>query len=419
MKMKDYYAILQVHPKASAEIIKKAYITLAKQYHPDVTKLDKNIAEQKMQELNEAYRILSDVNLRKNYDRNYFASNSQSKNNTQDMTEVHANDAYEKSINNLFFYCKKYNDLLDAKVRKTPEAAGRNKIITHALAKEFSNDIAVEFKLLNENGMISKDLLFALSVTMYNFAICFTWGLDYASAKLYMNMARPGIINTNLYKDFEKNYNIILKGLVEQNDIPQTTTINNKKINNRTIVKTVLSIIAALFILGSIFGEDDKPKANVSAPKQPEQQTTQWPTPPKQQKINDTPIPKKNVLTGYIPNTPVLNNQGLCELTIDNTQNDTPVYVRLWSITPAKPVRTFTIAAYDKIILNNITPGNYEIRYKHLYENMEAKTAYKSQTFDLTQTYTASGTNYSVASITLYKVRNGNFRTYDLNANEI
>ena len=50
--MKDYYAILEVHPKASQEIIKKAYLTLAKKYHPDVSDQIGSCTE-KMQEINE------------------------------------------------------------------------------------------------------------------------------------------------------------------------------------------------------------------------------------------------------------------------------------------------------------------------------------------------------------------------------
>ena len=34
--MKNYYDILQVNPKASPEIIEKAYHFLAKKYHPDI-----------------------------------------------------------------------------------------------------------------------------------------------------------------------------------------------------------------------------------------------------------------------------------------------------------------------------------------------------------------------------------------------
>ena len=41
--MKKYYEILEVNPKASIEIIEKAYKVLAKKYHPDLYEGDKKI----------------------------------------------------------------------------------------------------------------------------------------------------------------------------------------------------------------------------------------------------------------------------------------------------------------------------------------------------------------------------------------
>lgn len=64
---KDYYKILGVAKNSSAKDIKKAYYQLAKQYHPDTNKSDKN-AGQKFQEVSEAYEVLSDDTKRKEYD---------------------------------------------------------------------------------------------------------------------------------------------------------------------------------------------------------------------------------------------------------------------------------------------------------------------------------------------------------------
>ena len=64
----DYYEILEVHTKASNEVIKKAYQTLAKKYHPDTTLLEKNQALKKMTLLNEPISILSDNKSRSEYD---------------------------------------------------------------------------------------------------------------------------------------------------------------------------------------------------------------------------------------------------------------------------------------------------------------------------------------------------------------
>jgi len=63
---KDYYKILGVDTKASAEEIKKAYRKLALEYHPD--KGGGEESEKKFKEINEAYQILSDPQKRSQFD---------------------------------------------------------------------------------------------------------------------------------------------------------------------------------------------------------------------------------------------------------------------------------------------------------------------------------------------------------------
>lgn len=65
---KNYYDILGVSKSASADELKKAYRKLAKQYHPDQNKGNKE-AEEKFKEINHAYDILSDEQKRAAYDR--------------------------------------------------------------------------------------------------------------------------------------------------------------------------------------------------------------------------------------------------------------------------------------------------------------------------------------------------------------
>lgn len=67
--MKNYYEILEINQRASREIIEKAYKVLVKKYHPDLyIGEDKVYAEKKIRDINEAYKILSDVFLREQYD---------------------------------------------------------------------------------------------------------------------------------------------------------------------------------------------------------------------------------------------------------------------------------------------------------------------------------------------------------------
>jgi DnaJ-class molecular chaperone len=64
----DYYDILGINKSASVEEIKKAYRKQAVEWHPDKHKDNKEAAEKRFKEINEAYQILSDSQKRQAYD---------------------------------------------------------------------------------------------------------------------------------------------------------------------------------------------------------------------------------------------------------------------------------------------------------------------------------------------------------------
>lgn len=64
----DYYQILGLAKKASAEEIKKAYRKLAVKWHPDKNPNNKAVSEEKFKKISEAYAVLSDPQKRQQYD---------------------------------------------------------------------------------------------------------------------------------------------------------------------------------------------------------------------------------------------------------------------------------------------------------------------------------------------------------------
>lgn len=71
MKFKDYYKILELETsKVTMEEIKNAYRKQAKKYHPDVN-VGNKLAEERIKDVNDAYRVLSNPTLKRKYDRTW------------------------------------------------------------------------------------------------------------------------------------------------------------------------------------------------------------------------------------------------------------------------------------------------------------------------------------------------------------
>ena len=69
MIFKDYYKILSLETnRVSSEQIKNAYRNAAKKYHPDVNVEDR-LSEEKIKDINEAYRVLNNPSTKRKYDR--------------------------------------------------------------------------------------------------------------------------------------------------------------------------------------------------------------------------------------------------------------------------------------------------------------------------------------------------------------
>lgn len=94
MIFKDYYKILGLETsRVSIDEIKVAYRNAAKKYHPDVNVGD-SLAEERIKDINEAYRILSVLSSKRKYDRIW---------NSQNLVNKKFNIRGKDSIVKMFF----------------------------------------------------------------------------------------------------------------------------------------------------------------------------------------------------------------------------------------------------------------------------------------------------------------------------
>ncbi len=128
---------------------------------------------------------------------------------------------------------------------------------------------------------------------------------------------------------------------------------------------------------------------------------------------NGSPWPTR---AGYVKGYPIGNANGRSEVTVDNTQNDADVFVKLVSLEgeTAYPVRQFYIRAGAEFTMNKVSPGQYDLRYLDL----ESGGMTRSESFEVKERRTETGIEYSSLTMTLYKVQDGNFQTYPLSADE-
>lgn len=203
-----------------------------------------------------------------------------------------------------------------------------------------------------------------------------------------------------------------------ENDDFLKTKKGEHKIKDKSISSIVIWLLSALFTFGFI---GISYAINQDRPVKPAYSKTETPysKPKKPSYVKPSTAPNGSAwpdYAGYVSNYPRLNTNGLSSVTIDNTQNDSEVFVKLVAIksNESHPVRVFYIPAFNKLKLSNVSTGLYDIRYRDLTTGGLAR----SESFNLEEISTSTGTQYSNMTMTLYKVRNGNMQTYGLSESE-
>ena len=411
---KDYYEILEVHPKASEEIIRKAYLTLAKKYHPDANKGNENWATQKMKDLNEAFEVLSNPDERRKYDRTYFDPNKSANNNSTKHSEstnsskTSQQTEQQRIHNELVFLCRQIIDELTQKIVKEEYAIATNLSLCKNVENKFQSQVIPLFQkiqpFMTQSPNIFADAMDYCALTLYMIGVSYTWAMSFSKAEEILQKA----LNYRPSKELASNIQDALSNVSKNADFEKKHTEKTKNKASKNSLKNyyfgllIIAFVGYFLAGGSLFASNSTQKKPVAA----SNTTSSYSKPTSSAKSSFVPILNKP--TGYDPQFNQKNNGGLSNLTIDNTRNDYPVYVKLYSLKAGNPtaIRAFYVQKGGSFTLDNITAGLYDVRYR----NLQTGNLSKTEQFNLTEIKTATGTNYSDVRFTLYTVANGNTR---------
>lgn len=124
MIFKDYYKILELETsKVSLDEIKVAYRAAVKKHHPDIN-LGDNLAEDRIKDINEAYKVLSDSASKRKYDRMWNA-NVAKKKRTFEESKRDSNSIFSDFFNMFFGNIESQDDNTIIK-RGKPAIKGEN-----------------------------------------------------------------------------------------------------------------------------------------------------------------------------------------------------------------------------------------------------------------------------------------------------
>lgn len=114
--------------------------------------------------------------------------------------------------------------------------------------------------------------------------------------------------------------------------------------------------------------------------------------------------------SGYVDGYELLNKGGASEVVIDNSRSDADVFAKLVSLDGpvAFPVRTVFIAARGRLVLDMLSIGTYDVRYR----NLTSGGLYRTPAFILEEVHTPRGTQHSVASLSLSAATDGKLQIY-------
>lgn len=426
---KGYYAILNVLPTASAAEIKAAYRRRAMEAHPD--RNNSLNATKEFQLLNEAYSVLSDPSARAQYD--------------TISVKIKGRDATAPKAPPEPIACS-----VCGKVTAQPRY-----VIFYEVKSFIFATTRTPIQGIFCSACAEKKALRATAITWVLGWWGIPWGFIYSLQAIFANLfggERPHNINARLAAHqawvFAVLGKIDIARAIALDALAIARKIKPDNDEGARLNKEIEELLAALgngdkairlsdswalfrrpFYVQGMMGLtvialvwtailNDKPSPPPRSPK-PYIANPKPATPPRPAYVRPATAPNGEswpAVADYVRGYHRIHANGLSTVTVDNSKNDSDVFVKLVSLDGpnAFPVRTFFIPAHGQFTLNRITAGGYDIRYRDLSNGRLSR----SEAFSLKETPTYEGTQYSNFTMTLYKVRHGNMQTYGLSEAE-
>lgn len=368
-----YYDVLMVSRNASQEVIRAAFKSLCQKYHPDRNKHPN--AERMIQQFNEAYSILSNPVERDKYDKQL--------------------SDYEKKVNQTHQE-RSYNQFKDEAPSDTSQQ--KNNIVIINIPDSISLD-KVKISVIN---LVSKAkpifiktfkvvFCFILLIVIVNILFALIENFSPDSALEDLDSASEDLAYAQQeVQDAAQELDEASEEYDYYEEYPYQTDTSEYVAADQAIEQNIADIPVDEDYISS----DDSSAYKNYAP-------------------NGESFPSS---AGYVAGYPVLNNDGASILTIDNSQNNEAIFGKLYYLDEMQDsaVRHFYIQGGGGFNIRDISPGNYDVRYKDL----ENGSISKSEPIQIEEYQEYDGIRFSNISMTLYKVTDGNMQTYSISESE-
>lgn len=423
-----YYALLGVPETASATGLKTAFRWRAKELHPD--RNSSPDAVRQFQEVNEAYEVLSNPDTRARYDTLYAEIPNESFSYQRvDLEPITCSCCRKVTAQPRYVIFYQVTSFIIITIRRPIQG-----IFCYSCAERKVIQATVITWLIGWWGL--------------------PWGVLYSLTTIFHNLfggSKPNDVNARLlaYQAWvfatQNKFDLARAVAIEANDFARKINKGNgtqlqnltgeilSALDTKTPIKrlkNVWSILNRPFYLQSgILGAVAALAvgffyhvATETAPIVSSSQTADSTSPALSSKPeyvrptsadNGIPFP---AVSGYIDGYPVQSTNGYSTVTIDNSQNESDIFGKLFTLNtnPPAPVRVFFIRARETFTVENVRAGNYDVRYRDL----NSGEFFRTDQFNLEEVETLGGVQFSQITLTLYKVRGGNMQTHKISENE-